>query len=71
MQISGASNQNFPEHRKWFKPVRSLLSLIDTANDDMIAPYAFLRFIIETMPISTIPKEHKALLPWNVKMSLI
>ena len=48
-----------------------LIIAIETTKADMLEPYSYLRFILEKLPTATSLEEYEALLPWNVKISLI
>jgi transposase len=48
-----------------------LIIAIETTKADMLEPYSYLRFKFEKLPTATSLEEYKALLPWNVKISLI
>ena len=43
-----------------------LYSLIETARENNLEPYAYLRFIFEKLPLATSLEDYEALLPWNL-----
>ena len=46
-------------------------SLIETAKANKLEPYAYLRFIFDKLPTATTLEDYEALLPWNVKNTLM
>lgn len=42
-----------------------LYSLLETAKSNSREPYAWLRFVLERLPMAKTVKEIEALLPWN------
>ena len=46
-------------------------SLIETAKANKLEPHAYLRFIFEKLPTASSLEDYDALLPWNVKNTLL
>ncbi len=43
-----------------------IYSLIETAKANGHEPYAWLRFVLERLPMATTVEDFEALLPWNL-----
>ncbi|ERS84152.1 hypothetical protein Q672_19400 [Marinobacter sp. EVN1] len=63
--VIGRKNWLFSDTSKGAHASALLYSLIETAKANGQEPYAWLRHVLERLPLTTTTADYEALLPWN------
>jgi len=69
--VIGRKNWMFSDRVHGAKAGANIYSLIETCKANGIEPYAYLRFILKTLPVTQNPDDLEALLPFNCDPDLL